>query len=370
MSNNISKDSKSQKKSKLIQEVSSAENLCKLLTELVQQPEWKIETADQFIHSIVNMQKQFQLNTQQQDIVVTAIINCPLKYRSIVHLTIISANYCSENGLRTLDGIIPSISNFLSETLDLKEGIKENILNNFGDKQVIKFIKDKIIIKDSNDKNPIQKEDLFRNLISFLICKGEDSVILNRINLILDVFAGLNHYEKLSAISLDSKIDIKNRVKVVAELFKLKKPNANEAKRLLLYGTQSQILAQQQGQKIAELNKILQEERNLREQKEDEIYQLKQQYQELNQKLLDAKKSLENRHNIIEQEREFYAQLETSSKSKISQQKEATLSNIRNRIEHELNKLEQCFKGSVDSFQENRKIGLKVIKKIREQFIE
>jgi hypothetical protein len=375
MSNKVDNNSKCKKISESVTSVRSAEDLCKLLNELVKQPEWDIKTAEQFINLIINNQKQFLLNTQQQDMLVSAIIKCPIKYRSIVNLSIISANYCSKDGLRTLDNVTHKISNFLSETLDLKEGIKENIINNIGDKQVIRYIKEEGNIKYLKRDNSIQKKDdikldFFRNLISFLICEGEESAIATRLNIILDVLSGLNQYEKFLAIPLDSKIDIKNRVKAVTELLKLKKPNANEAKRLSLYGTQSQIIVLQQTQIISELNETLQRERKLREQKEEELSNLKQEYQELNQQLLDAKKKSEIKQNIIEQERQLYTQLETSSQAKISQQREATLRNIRNRIEHELNKLEQCLKGSSNSFQENSQIGLKVIQKIRDKLVE
>jgi hypothetical protein len=352
MSKNISKGSQSQKNPQ-IQEVRSADDLCKRLNELLQKPEWNTETADQFINLIINTKKQFNLDAQQQDKVVTAIINCPLKYRAIVHLAIIYANYSSETGIRTLDKIIPRINSFISESLELEEGIKENILKNLGEKRVIQFIKERV-----NAKN-----DFLRNLIALLIFQGEESAIASRLNIILDILANSNHYEKLTASQLDSNIDLKNRVKAVVEIFQLAKPNANEAKRLLLYGTHAQIISSQQGQKIARLKESLDREQKLCEQKENEISQLKQQCQVLNQKLVDIEKTLE-------QERELYAQLETSSQIQISQQRETTLNKVRNRIEHELNKLERCLNSSGDSFQENSQIGLRIIQRIREQLTE
>ncbi|MBD2598186.1 hypothetical protein H6G74_28245 [Nostoc spongiaeforme FACHB-130] len=375
MSKNISKDSQIQKTPRLVQEVRSAEDLCEHLNKLVKQTEWKIETAERFIHLIVNPGKQFKLDTQQQNKIVTAIINCPLKYRTIVHLAIVAANFSSENGLRTLDGIIPKLGNFISETLDLKEGIQENILKNLGDKQVFQFIKEKIINLDTNQKSLKVKEDdkkldFLRNLISFLIAEGEVSAIASRMNIILDVLSDSNYYQQLTKSQPKQESDIKNRVKAVAELFKLAKPSATEAKRLLLYGTHAQILASRQEQEIADLRDSLQTERELRKQREDYIYQLEQQCQELKQQILDAEKNLEQSQNDIEHERELYAQLETSSQAKISQQKEATLSNVKNRLEHELNKLERCLIGANDNFQENSQMGLRILKKIREQLTE
>jgi len=376
MSKSISQGSQSQKTPKQIQEPRSTQDLCELLNKLVQNPGWNIEIAERFIHLITNDKKQFQLDAQQQDSVIKAIINCPMKYRAIVHLAIVAANFTSEKGLRTLDGIITRISSFINELLDLKAGIKENILKNLGDKQVSQFIKENVNTKDAKQKHENQKEeedkkfDFFRNLISLLICEGDASAIATRLNLILEVAADSNHYQQLTGVALKPENDIKNRVKAVAELFKLAKPNATEAKRLLLYGSHAQILASKQSQEIADLRDNLQIERDIRKQREDYIAQLEKQCQELKQQLLDTEKKLEKRQTDIEQERELYAQLETSSQAKISQQREAALSQVRNRIEHELNKLERCLSGSGESFQENSQIGLRIIKKIREQFTE
>jgi len=372
MSKNISQGSQLQKTATVLLEVGSAQDLCEILNQLVQQLGWKIEIADKFIHLIVNSEKQFQLDAQQQDSVAKAVINCPLKYRAIVHLAIVAANYNAENGLRTLDGIIPRISSFISELLDLKDGIKENILKNQGDKQVSEFIKTKLNIKDKEQKSLKGKEDdkkfdLLRNLISLLLCEGSTSAIVSRLNIILEVLADSNHYQQLTKAQVKPESDIKNRVKAVAEIFKLAKPSATEAKRLLLYGSHAQILASRQEQEIAELRDSLQTERELRNQREDYIFQLQKQCQELKQQLLDIEKKLEQRQIDIEQERELYAQLETSSQIKISQQREATLSNVRSRIEHELNKLDRCFSGAADNFQENSQMGLRILKKIREQ---
>lgn len=364
-----------QKTPKLTQQVRSAEDLCEQLNKLVQQPEWNIETAERFIHLIINPSKQFQLSTQQQNKVVTAILTCPLKYRAIVHLAIIAANFCSENGLRTLDNIIPNLSNFISESLDLKEGIQDNILKNLGDEQVVQFIKGKIkdidkIQKTANVREDDKKVDFLRNLISFLIANGELSAIASRMNIILDVLSDSNYYQQLTNSQPKQESDIKNRVKAVADLFKLTKPNANEAKRFLLYGAHPQIIAIKQDKEISNLRESLQREQELRKQREDYIYQLEQQCQELKKQVINIEKALEQSQNNIEKERKLYAQLETSSQAKISQQRESTLSNVRNRLEHELNKLERCLTGASDDLSENNQIGLRIIQKIREQLTE
>lgn len=375
MSKNISKNSQIQKAPKLAQEVRSAEDLCEQLNKLVQQTEWKIETAERFISLIINTNKQFQLNIQQQNKVVTAILNCPLKYRAIVHLAIVAANFTSDNGLRTLDEISPKIITFISQSLDLKEGIQENILKNLGDKQVFQFIKEKIINLDKSQKSLKVKEDdkkldFLRDLISLLIFEGEVSAIASRMNIILEVLSDSNYYQQLTKSQPKQESDIKNRVKAVAELFKLAKPSASEAKRLLLYGSHPQIIASQQGQEISALRENLQKEQELRKQREDYTLQLEQECQELKRQIIDAEKKLEQSQNDIEHQRELYVQLKTSSRVKISQEREATLSNVRNRLDHELNKLERCLTGATDNFQENSQIGLRIIKKIREQITE
>lgn len=375
MSKNNSEYLQPQKNSKLVPEVRSANDLCVYLNKLIQQPEWKIETQKQFIHLIINPEKQFQLDVQQQDSLFKAIINCPLKYRAIVHLTIVAANFNSADGLRTLDKIITKIGHFVSESLNLQESIQENILKSLGNKQVAQFIKEKINTKDPNQKLSKEKEDekkfdFLRNLISLLICEGELSAIANCLSIILEVLAGSNYYQQFTKTQLELEDDIKSRVKSVVELFKLTNPNAAEAKRLLLYGLHSQIRVSQQEQKITDLRNNLQFERNSRKQREDYTSQLEQQCQELKKLLGDVEKKLEQRQIDLEQERELYAQLTTFSQTKISQQREAALSNIRNRLSHELNKLERLLSNVPESFQENSQIGSKIIKKIREQLTE
>jgi DNA repair exonuclease SbcCD ATPase subunit len=368
MSKNIAKGSHLQKQLKSISEIHSADDLCNQLNQLIQQAEWKIETAETFIKIIINNRKQFQLDIQQQNQVAKAIMECPLKYRAIVHLAIVSANFYAENGLRTLDGIVSKIGNFISDNLALTDGLRENILRNQGDNNVSQFIKEQVNTKDTtiksvNNQKVDQKLDFLRNLTSLLICEGETSAIASRLNLILEVLADSNYYQQLTKAQPKLESDLKNRVKVVAELFQSTKPSIIEAKRLLLYGSYSQILANQQVQEINRLQNTLQSERELRKETDNYVFQLEQEREAL-------KQQLEKRQNDIEQERELYAQLETSSQAKISQQREATLNNVRNRIEHELNKLERCLSSSTDSFQENSQIGLRIIKKIREQLTE
>ena len=373
MSRSNSQRSQSPKASNRVKEPRSAQELCEQLKQLAQQPNWKSETAERFVSLIVNPNQQYQLDRQQQDSLAEAIINCPEQYRATVHLAIVAANFTTQKQLNTLDGISPRISAFISESFDEEPRIKETLLKVQGEQVLPKLLKKKINTKENKQKTVNKKElavekiDWVRNLISLLICEGEPTARSSRLNLILEAFANSKHYQQIVKEPLDSDNDIKFRVKAVSELFKLAKPNATEADRLLLYGANAQRLATQQIHKIARLEDSLQQERNLRRQREYDIEQLEQQCKELKQQLTDAEKNLEQKQSDLDHERKLYEQLETSSKAKISQQREAALSQVRNRLDHELQKLERCLSGSAESFQENSQIGMRIIHKIREQ---
>lgn len=376
MSNSQARSSQPQKITKPILEPCSAQDLCEQLHKLVQVIEWNNDTAEKFINLVINPNKQFQLNSQQRDSLVQTILNCPVKYRATVHLAVISANFTSRKGLRSLDGIIPAIGSFISEQLELTPGMQENLLKNQGDKLVYQFIKEKLAPKNIKQKtvkikeNHVNKLDIIRNLFSLLLCQGEIDAIATRLNLILEILAGSNHYQQLVKVQLDSNEDIKYRVKAITELIQLVKPTATEAERLLLFGTSSQLTVTRQAEEIKELNENLQNERNIRRHKDERIQQLEQQCQELKQQLLDAEENVKQMQVEIEREKELYVQLFSSSQAEISQQREAVLSRLRNRLEHELIKLQRCLDGDIDSFLENSEIGLSIIKTINEKLAE
>lgn len=368
-----SQGSQSSKASNPVKEPRSAQELCEHLKQLAQQPNWKSETAERFIGLIINPNRQYQLETQQRENLAEAIINCHQEYRATVHLAIVAANFTTQKSLNTLDKVIPRISAFISESFDQEPRIKETLLKAQGDDVLPKLLKEKLNPKETK-QNPVNKKgvsvkqiDWVRNLISLLICEGEPAARSSRLNMILEAFANSKHYQKIIKEPLDSESDLKFRVKAIAELFKLAKPNATEAERLLLYGANAQRLATQQIQEIANLKDSLEKEGDLRSQREYYIEQLEQRCKDLKQQLADTAKNIEQKQSNIDQERKLYEQLETSSKAKISQQREAALSQVRNRLEHELQKLERCFSGSAESFQETRQIGMRIINKIREQ---
>jgi hypothetical protein len=373
MSRSNSQGSQSPKASYPVKEPRSAQELCEQLKQLTQQPNWKSEIAERFVSLIVNPNRQYQLDTQQRDNLAETIINCPQEYRATVHLAIVAANFTTQKSLKTLDGIIPRISAFISECFDNEHRIKETLLKAQGEQVLPNLLKEKLAPKETEQK-PVNKKgiavkkiDWVRNLISLLICEGEPAARASRLNMILEAFANSKHYQQILKEPLDSDSDIKFRVKAVAELFKLAKPNATEAERLLLYGANAQRLATEQIHEIAHLEDSLQKERDLRSQREAYIQQLEQQCKDLKQQLADAGKNLEQKQSDLDHERKLYEQLEISSKAKISQQREAALSQVRNRLEHELQKLERCLSSSAESFQENSQIGMRIINKIREQ---
>lgn len=373
MSRSNSQGSQSPKASNPVKEPRSAQELCEHLKQLAQQPNWKSETVERFVSLIVNPNRQYRLDTQQRDNLAEAVINCPQQYRATVHLAIVAANFTTQKQLKTLDGIIDRISAFISESLDKEHRIKETLLKAQGEQVLPNLLKEKLNPKETEQKLVNKKGvapknlDWVRNLISLLICEGEPAARPSRLNMILEAFANSKHYQQIIKEPLDSNNDIKFRVKAVVELFKLAKPNATEAERLLLYGANAQRIATQQIHEITHLEDSLQKERDLRSQKEAYIQQLEQQCKELKQQLADTGKNFEQKQSDLDQERKLYEQLETSSKAKISQQREAALSQVRNRLEHELQKLERCFSGSAESFQENSKIGMRIVNKIREQ---
>lgn len=390
----------------------SGQDLCDQLSQLVQKPKWDKETAERFINLIINPNRQYQLDTKQKRSLEDAILSCPTEYCSTVHLTIVTANFIAPKGLRTLDNIIPRIERFVREVLELQPQIENALLKAQGDRVLLEWLKEKLNSQDSkqdlvgkkvNSKTIVNKQpeptslrepagsnsktnssdkkstvlgkketlakrvDLVRNLITLLICQGEVLVISSRMNLILEAFADSNHLQQITKTLPNPETDIQYRVKAVSELFKLVNPTATEAARLLLYGASAQILASQQVDEIAQLNGSLQKERELRHQKEHHIEQLKAHCNQLKQELINAQRNLEQSHIELDNEKKLYEQLKNSSTVKISQQRNAALSQVTNRIKHELQKLERCFNGNSDSFLVNSQIGIKIINKIREQ---
>lgn len=153
----------------------------------------------------------------------------------------------------------------------------------------------------------------------------------------------------------------------IANLLNAKKDSIEEAERLIRLEINNQILITQQTQKITQLNASLVKERKISSQRKSKIAELESHCQTLKQNLEEKNTNLEEVKATLEQEKVLYNQLKSSSTAKISQQRNSALSQVKSRLDHELDKLERFFNSDSDSFQSNRQLGLKIINKIREQ---
>lgn len=393
-SQRITKGSQPKKASIQISEPRSAQDLCDQLNQLVQETKWdKKDTAEQFVSLIVNPNRQYRLDQKQKQSLAYTIKNCPLKYRAIVHLEIATVNFTRTKELPNLDGIIPQIGSFITEELELEPQIKETLLKTQEEQFLFDWFKKELTPKESNKNAKFQpssdksnditkiapkrhlastrKEEtskrinFVRDLITLLLCEGDLSVIPNRLNIILAVFADSNHWRKLTTELPNSAADIQYRVKAVSELFRLPNPATTDAERLLLYGAHAQILVTKQVDDVTNLRNSLRKEKELSHQRQEQIDQLQKQSGQLQAQLADAQQKLEEMQIQLENEKKLYERLVQTSQFEIIQERQMVLNKVRSRIEHELQILERCFTGSPDSFQTNSKIGRQNIEKIR-----
>lgn len=350
-----------------ISEPKSAQDLCEKLQSLSCHPKWDKSLADSFTQMVVNPKRQYQLDTKQKETLVNSILNCPEKYRALVHLWILSKDFISPSGLRTINGITSEIIDFIKGKLQLEPRIDGTLLKIQGDEVLLDWLKEKLINKE---KSSAEKLDFVRNLIAYLVGAGESRAISTRLDIILTAFTNSNCLQQSprEAITLDKTI--KSRVKAVSELFSLGKPSTDESQRLILFGSYSQVLAIQQMNEIDQLNENLQKEKKIRCDKEQEIEALKAHCQKLEEQLIGVKEALEHEQANLNHEKTLYEQLKTSSTAKISQQRNSVLNQMRSRIEHELQKLERCFTGKAESFHENSEIGLEIIDDIKKRLSE
>lgn len=309
-----------------------------------------------FIDLIINPDRQYQLRAEQQEMLTSAISTCPFDYRSLVHFTIVYANSKHPKSLYTLNEIIAKIKKYIID--DLK---KEYKIDNFS------ILENRDDLKQwfSNHKiqNKIQKLTLCRNICTIIIL--ENKPLNDYIDLILEFFSDFNSLETFQSVNL-----IQHKVKAIINFFKLYEPTTSEAERLLLYGSYSHQEIQQYKTKIVELElqitrfkESLQETRNICQEKNDKITQLQQE-------LTQTKDDLDQIQTELEKEHQLYQQLDSTSQAKVSQEKNATINQIANRIEHELKKLERCFNSkNLEKFAENKAIGLKIIEKIKNQLL-
>ncbi len=358
------RDMNTQKLRTAISKTQSAKELCNQLQELSKQTKWNKSIAEKFVSMIVNPERQYQLDVIQSQILINSIFDCPKEYQSLVNLLILSKNFVSPNGLRTLDSVKHEIIDFVKNELDLEPRIDRILLKSQGDQILFEWIKQMF---KNMEENPSKKLDFARNIISYLIGAGDLIDISTRLDIILGAFVKSNYlYQHTeNPISIDKTVSC--RVKAITELFSSEKPSTNEAKRLILFGGYSQILAVQQMNEVIQLSESLQREKKICFEKNQEVVHLQTRCQILEDQLKESSKKLESATADLESEKELYDRLKASSATKISQQKNSAVNTIRNRIEHELQKLERCFNGNVDSFHENSEIGREIINDIRER---
>ncbi|WP_019503193.1 hypothetical protein [Pleurocapsa sp. PCC 7319] len=309
----------------------SAKDLCEELNKISQQKTWNKSTATHFIDLIINPDRQYQLNNDQKKSLIESIKNCPKNAQSFIHLGLIIENFMSSTGIRTLDDIIPEITNFIKEKkLELKSQSREELQKLEGDHLVNWFE------KELNSKQEKEKIDFLRNFLAYLI--------------------GIKKTSELTRRELS-----------IADLLSAKKSSISEAERLIRFESYNQILITQQTHKIKQLNINLAKEQKISSQRRSNIVKLELHCQELEKKLEKTHTKLEELQAKLEQEKVLYNQLKSSSTAKISQQRNSALSQVKSRLDHELDKLERFFNSDSDSFQSNRQLGLKIINKIREQ---
>lgn len=375
MVNNITQNSKDNSKKKSskgkkepsfqinISEPKSSQDLCEAVKQISIQPTWNKSLAERFTAIIANSKRQYQLDSTQKQILIKSILGCPSEYKALIHFLLLSKNFTSVNGLRTLDGITDEIVDFIQSGLDLEPRINSVLLNNHGNQVLFNWLKEKLANKEETLN---QKLDFIRNLISYLIYKADFSVVSTRIDIVLSAFAdgSLLDNQLENTSSLD-KI-VKNRVKAITDLFTLEKPTTNEAKRLTLFGGYSQALAIQKMDEVDQLDKSYQREKKNRLKVEQEVSQLKIYCQKLEDELIKYKKDLIEEQENLEHQKKLYAYLKSSSESEISQQKNSVLNQLQNRLEHELDKLERCFINP-ENLQANARIALKIIGTIKSE---
>ena len=358
-----SKDKKEPSPQININQPKSSQDLCEAVKQISIQPSWNKSLAERFTAIILNPKRQYQLDNMQKEILIKYVLGCSLEYKALIHFLLLSKNFTSINGLRTLDGITDEIVDFIQSELDLEPRINSVLLNNQGDQVLFNWLKEKLADKE---ETLAQKLDFIRNLISYLICKADFSVVSTRIDIILSAFAdgSLLNNQIENTTSLD-KI-VKDRVKAVTELFSLEKPTTNEAKRLTLFGGYSQALAIQKMNEVYQLDESYQREKKVRLEAEQEVSRLKTSCQQLEDELIKYKKDLIQEQENLEHQKKLYIYLKSSSELEISQQKNSVLNQFQNRLEHELNKLERCFINP-ENLQTNARIALKIIGTIRSE---
>lgn len=293
-----------------------------------------------------------------------SILKCPSKYRALVHLLILSKNFISQDGLRTLDIIDTKIIDFVKDELELEARIEGTLLKVQGDEVLLDWLRGRL--KAEKEGLP-KKLDFIRNLISYLIGAGETVAISSRLDIIIEAFSDSNYLQKYDKQAITLENVARNRVKAVVNLFGLDKPTNTESERLILFGSAAHNLVVCQADEISQLRKNFENERQTGHKKDERIIDLESKCRELEDEITRIRGELKHKQDRLEQEEKLYEQLKSSSTAKISQQRNSALSQIKSRIEHDLQKLERCFNGEANSFTQNSQMGLEIINDIRDR---
>jgi len=361
------KTSKSGRTSSSLPEPQSAQELCDQLRDIAQKEEWDKSLAEHFIQLVVNPKKQYQLDDRQKESLVDSILACPSKYRTLVHLLILSKNFVSQDRLHNLDGITTKIRDFVKDELALESRIEGTLLKVQGDKFLLDWLKERLKVK--KESLP-QKLDLIRNLISYLVGAGETIAISSRLDIIIEAFADSNYLQQYARKAITLEKITQNRVKAVVDLFGLDKPTTTESERLILFGSLSHNLVVYQSEEIFQLRENFDNERQTSHKKDKRITDLESRCRELEDEIAQIKRELGHQQDRLKEEKKLYDQLKASSTAKISQQRNFVLNQMKSRIEHELQKLERCFNSEADSFAQNSQTGLEIINDIRNRLSE
>ena len=334
---------------------SSAQEICDKLLSITDKKQWVQKDYEDFTKLIINPKIQYKANESQKESLFRAILSCPNNYKSLLFLTLISN--ANPNQRIVYENI----------TKEIVSRIKEEIIKDFEDQESIPITE---LIGDSNKLfmffdefnkkklNHTKKTDLCRNMISLFIPEYEKINLYT--NFLLSFFLNSTKLEKPIRESTEKGIGSESllRSKIITDFFQVNKPTLKEAERLLQYNR----MFEQIDTKANQLKKVCSDNTK-------QIEQYKQLNQEQKEKLERIENELSQAKADLEKEYQFYKQLDSSSQAQIKQERNSAITEINNRIEHELKKLERCFHIELDydSLVEKKQIGLRIIKKIKSQ---
>jgi len=295
----LSKAKKSKDPAFDIGEPKSDQDLCDKLQALIKIEKWTKPIAERFIQLLTNPERQYQLSTKLRGTVIQVLMDCPLQYRSLVHLAVLSKHFLAKKGLRTLDGISDKMQSFLRDEMELSPNVAESFLSIKNDR-VTAWLKNQLNTKEQKQSD---KLDLVRNLISYLLLTRDNTLIANQIDIILAVFAGSNYLKSCADNEISLKETLPHRIEAILQLFCLDKPTTTELDRLILFGGYSHVVATQQSEEIILLRDDLRREREYRSNDMQKIEALENQCKILEAQVQKAQQDRVELQNELDRER-------------------------------------------------------------------